>query len=190
MNLTRFYDRAMDYDSYLNILGENLDLHRLHYSKYQVSNVLQNQINKIRGQKILVITEPWCGDSLAILPVIRKIVESAPDWEIKVILRDENPDLMEHFLTNGSRAIPILIFLDDQDRDLFRFGPRPEAARDIFETFRRDIHEGKIDKPKVIKMIRTFYAKDRGRAIESELSTLVKQHFYRKSAAIDALNLA
>jgi len=177
MRLTEYYKRAMKYDSYLDQLGENTDLHRLHYKKYTVSDSIEQQIKNINRQRILVITEPWCSDSLALLPVIHKIVESAPDWELKVLLRDENPDIMAYFLTNGSSGIPVFIFLDDQDQVLFKFGPRPVAAQQIFDNNREAIMEGKMERQEVIKKIRTFYAKDRGRSIEEELSLHIAQHF-------------
>ena len=137
----------------------------------------------IDRQRILAITAPWCSDSLAILPVIMNIVRVMPNWEIKILLRDEHPDLMDHYLTSGSRGIPIFIFLDDQYRELFRFGPRPAAAQHIFDEHRHAIREGKIRKQEVIKMIRKFYALDRGKSIETELTALLRNHLQQVSCA-------
>ncbi len=166
----------MEYSTYLTILGEHLALHQLHYKKYNPAEVFLEEIKWMDRQRILVITEPWCSDSMAILPVIMKIAEATPDWEIKIILRDEYPDLMDHYMTNGSRGIPIFIFFDDNYRELFRFGPRPAAAQSIFDEHRHAIQESKIQKQEVIKMIRKFYAKDRGKSIETELTGLLRHH--------------
>ena len=65
------------------------------------------QISK--GQLWLVISEAWCADAAQIVPVLSKIAESNPLIDLKIVLRDENPDLMNQYLTNGGKAIPILI---------------------------------------------------------------------------------
>ena len=63
----------------------------------------------------LVITESWCGDAAHVVPVINKIAEINPNINYRVVLRDENPQLMDAFLTFGNRAIPKLIIIDDQN---------------------------------------------------------------------------
>jgi hypothetical protein len=175
MYLTKYCDRAINYDAYVDLLGGNLEVHNLHYKKYAVSEEMHSVLSQAEPVKILVLTEPWCSDSVAIVPVIKKIVDEAHGWELKVLLRDENPDLMDQFLTGGSRGIPVFIFLDEQCKELFSFGPRPEAAQKIFESYRRDLRAGKIEKAEIIKKIRSFYAKDRGRAIDSELIRLLSE---------------
>ncbi len=61
--------------------------------------------------KILAIAEAWCGDVYRELPTIAKIAE-ATGMELRVFLRDENPDIMDEFLSNEgkSRAIPVFVF--------------------------------------------------------------------------------
>jgi hypothetical protein len=169
MSLNHYYDKALTYTQYVSQLGENLALHQLHYSKAEVPAQLKNMISKLNAMRVLVITETWCGDSLALVPLIRKLIEINQNWEIKVILRDENPDLIDRFLTNGARAIPIFLFLDANGELMFRWGPRPQAAQDIFEQHRDQINRGELEKKDVIKKIRTFYAKDRGTAAYDEL---------------------
>jgi thiol-disulfide isomerase/thioredoxin len=184
MNLADYYANGTDYETYVAHLGEYRDLHNLHYRKYQVSPAVRAQIKKMPPQRILVITEPWCGDSLAQIPVVRKIAEEADDWEIRILMRDENKELMDYFLTRGSRGIPVFIFLDENDDMLFRFGPRPEPAQQIFETYREAIKAGKIEKPEVMKKIRMFYAKDCGRSIENELSACLAREIRANSATL------
>ncbi|WP_456443433.1 thioredoxin family protein [Caldithrix abyssi] len=164
-NLTDYFEKALLLKTYLSYLGDQRALHELHYRRAQVGDFLPISLPEL---KILVITEPWCGDSTAILPVLQKFFENKPA-EIRIALRDEQPKLMDLFLTNGARAIPIVVVLDKDGRYLFRFGPRPEAARQIFENYRPLINQGKIEKVEVLKKIRQFYAKDQGRAILTEL---------------------
>jgi thiol-disulfide isomerase/thioredoxin len=174
MDLKSYFDKGLTYEEYVDLLGENLDLHQLHYSKFSTGPAEAARLKTAKPVNIMVLTEPWCGDSLAIFPVVRKIAE-VNDWPIKLLRRDENPDLMDQFLTRNARAVPIFLFVDEEFSLIFRFGPRPKAAQDIFETHREEFRAGKIEKSEVIKKIRAFYSKDRGQAILGELMAIFEE---------------
>lgn len=175
MSLNKYYDKALTYDEYIDLLDDNLPLHQLHYKKFNLSDEIIDKISLLNSYRILAITEPWCGDSLALLPIIRKVFETRSDFELKVIRRDENSDLIDQYLTNGVRAIPIFLFLDEKGDLIFKWGPRPEAAQQIFEDHREQINRGELDKKEVIKKIRTFYAKNRGKAASEELLNKISE---------------
>ena len=95
------------------------------------------QISK--GQLWLVISEAWCADAAQIVPVLSKIAESNPLIDLKIVLRDENPDLMNQYLTNGGKAIPILIIADAQSLEVLHvWGPRPKVATQMVETYKKE----------------------------------------------------
>jgi hypothetical protein len=72
--------------------------------------------------KLLVITEDWCGTSLAYFPAVAKLVEGRPEVEMRIFLRDENPDVMDQFLKRGLyRSIPVFAFFDRDMNELARF---------------------------------------------------------------------
>ncbi|KAA3617668.1 MAG: thioredoxin family protein [Calditrichaeota bacterium] len=171
MNYSNEFRSAKTVDEYLATLRDQEKLHQLHYKKAEIIGHLPKSDNL----KILVITEPWCGDSTAIFPVLLKIFENT-SVEIKVALRDENPDLIDQFLTKGGRAIPIFLFLDSNGDLITKFGPRPQKSQAIFEEHRQDISDGIIEKKDVMRKIRTFYAKDRGKAISEELINMLNEN--------------
>jgi len=79
---------------------------------------------------VLVITEDWCGAAIASMPYVVKLVEQMPGADMRVFLRDENPDLMDQFLKNGMyRAIPVFAFFDEQMNELGRFIERRQIGR-------------------------------------------------------------
>jgi hypothetical protein len=79
-------------------------------------------------RKILVITEDWCGTSLAVLPYVFKLAEADPRVDLRVFLRDQNPDVMEEYLKDGRhRSIPVVVFLDEALAELARFIERRPA---------------------------------------------------------------
>ena len=73
-------------------------------------------------RNILVITEDWCGTSLGSVPFVVKLAEAIPHIEMRIFLRDQNPDLMEQFLKGGVyRSIPVIAFFDAHMNELARF---------------------------------------------------------------------
>ena len=71
--------------------------------------------------KILVITEDWCPDSLRTIPVLARLVDGLPHVEMRVFLRDDNPDVMDRYLKRGQfRAIPVFAVFDEEMNELGR----------------------------------------------------------------------
>ena len=83
---------------------------------------------------VLVLTEDWCGDALTNFPVLAKMVDGAPNVEMRVFLRDRNPDLMDQYLNQGMfRSIPVFAFFDDQMNELARFIERPPSVTEYMD---------------------------------------------------------
>ncbi|RMH61497.1 MAG: thioredoxin family protein [Calditrichaeota bacterium] len=168
INLKQEFEKAVPIEVYKTYLGEQRALHDLHYKRAEISaDALPENLPPLR---ILIITEPWCGDSTAIVPVLQKLFEGR-DVVMRVAFRDENPELMDQFLTNGGRSIPVILILDEQGRLRMRFGPRPQKAQAVFEQYKPLFEEGKMERKEISKKIRAFYSKDRGRAIVEEFTT-------------------
>ena len=75
-----------------------------------------------KAAKLLVITEDWCGTSLAYVPSVAKLVEGHPNLEMRIFMRDANPDVMDQFLKKGMyRSIPVFAFFDEDMNELARF---------------------------------------------------------------------
>ena len=78
--------------------------------------------------KLLVITEDWCGTSMAYFPPVAKLVANRPGIEMRIFLRDENPDVMDQFLKRGLyRSIPVFALFDQDMNELARFIEQPLA---------------------------------------------------------------
>ena len=170
---------AMSADTFYDLLNENRDLHDKHAQRADVTRFRKQLLGTLPTRRILILTEPWCSDSIAIVPVVLKMLEGIESVETRFLLRDENPDLMDLHLTRGGRAIPKFIFLDEDYNVLAEWGPRPNAIQDIYEAMRADIEAGRIPKMEATKKMRSFYGRDRGRTIAEEfcrilLNTAVK----------------
>ncbi len=118
-----------------------------------------------------VLTESWCGDASPALPVMNKIAELNPNIELRVVLRDENTDLMNQFLTNGGMSIPKLIVRDDVSNEVAAdWGPRSANATKLVEDHKA-LH-GMI-KPEFKQDIQVWYNKDKGQSILADLLLLL-----------------
>ena len=85
----------------------------------------------------LVITESWCGDAAHVIPVLNKIASLNDNINLQMVFRDDNPELMEMFLTNGNQSIPKVIMMDsDSGAVLTTYGPRPSEATSYVNRFK------------------------------------------------------
>ncbi|MEY4038345.1 MAG: hypothetical protein RIR67_655 [Bacteroidota bacterium] len=121
----------------------------------------------------LVLTESWCGDAAQILPVLNKMaLESNKKIELKLALRDENEELMNHFLTNESKAIPKLIILDKTTGNVVgNWGPRPQGAIDLIENYKEKF--GVIDETAKTEL-QLWYLHDKGLSTQNEIIRLLQ----------------
>jgi len=176
MTLREYFEQGLTPKKYEGLLGEQLELHRLHYRRAQIGDGETAVFQALKSRRALVITEPWCGDSLAVLPVVLKLFDRVGSDGVRIVLRDRNPELIDRYLTRGGRAVPMVILLDETYGELFHWGPRPAAAQAIFDAHRDDLNAGRIDKSEIVKQIRNFYGRDRGRSIVEELHRKLSQH--------------
>ena len=119
----------------------------------------------------LVITESWCGDAAQTVPIMVKMASQSPNVELKFILRDENLDIMDEFLTKGGRSIPKLIVLDKETLDVLGdWGPRPAEAQDLFWEAKKspDFVYAEVQKD-----LQIWYTKDKGKSTQRELVELL-----------------
>ena len=119
----------------------------------------------------LLITESWCGDAAQTLPVLNKVAEASENIELRVVLRDEHPQLMDHFLTNGTRSIPKLVILNPDLEVMASWGPRTAAATQLVTDYKEQF--GKIDAA-FKSQLQIWYNKDKGISIINELAAVVQ----------------
>jgi thiol-disulfide isomerase/thioredoxin len=119
----------------------------------------------------LVITESWCGDAAHIMPAINKVAELNDNISLKTALRDENEDLMNLFLTNGSKSIPKLVMIDDASGDVVStFGPRPDVATQLVNDYKAEF--GTLT-PEFKQDLQVWYNKDKGESTIEDLTQML-----------------
>jgi hypothetical protein len=138
----------------------------------KLDEALVQKINQVQ-EKIewLVITESWCGDASPALPVMNKIAEINPNIQLKIVLRDENPVLMQQFLTNGAMSIPKLIQINPStNKVLGTWGPRSTKATQLVESYKAE--HGMLS-AEFKEGLQLWYNKDKGQSILNDLLELL-----------------
>jgi hypothetical protein len=138
----------------------------------KISTEIIQKLNQLNGDYIwLVISEGWCGDAAQILPVIYKMAELSERIDLKIVFRDENEDLMNLFLSNGTKSIPKLIILDKNTLEVLSdFGPRPIGAKQLILDYKAK--HGIVDETAKTNL-QLWYLHDKGLSIQKEILDLM-----------------
>ena len=187
--------QAMSYNGYMQLSeqlvaeertsGPNQSAPYVHYTKLNFQRMkrlnktveVPAQLTKLLQQKAtnwrwMTITEPWCGDAAQCVPVIEKLALAAGGVETLYILRDEHPTVMDAYLTNGGRAIPKLICLDEKGAEVFMWGPRPAVIQEDMNRLKAD---GVTEISEIVEAIQKAYNDDKQNGIYQEFEALLQQ---------------
>lgn len=136
----------------------------------KIINLLKNSRNKWAW---VVLAESWCGDGAQNIPIIAKIASLSPEnIELKIILRDENPEIMDACLTNGSRSIPKLICISSEsDEEIGSWGPRPTRIQQMVKDYKAQYPN--VPHDAFVRNLHLWYAKDNGEALQYDFEQLL-----------------
>ena len=184
-----YVKHSMDYDSYTTAfslkshapIGDMTEKEQEMFAYYELNWARSIRVEKVyqpsdqalhalqtmkSKQTWIVITEGWCGDSAQSLPVIAALAQASEGRiELRIVSRDEYPELLEQYPTNGSMSIPKLIACDIHGNEEWNWGPRPKKAQELFDELRAQ----NAEKQEIYKSLHGFYAKDKGQCIETEI---------------------
>ncbi len=138
------FAQGMTFQQYLDQMGTNKEKFVQFLGEIKIKPEDRAALDKLgKRLKLLVITEDWCGDALYNVPVMAKMVEGNPNIEMRVFLRDKNPDLMDQYLNQGMfRSIPVFVFFDETMKELARFIERPPAQTEEIEKKMLEVRRG------------------------------------------------
>ena len=195
LELKKLIKKELSYTEYMNItedLINNTDTSRLNKEDLEIFNY--TKLNLQRSERIektfvppkelaelitslndkqtwMVITENWCGDSAQNLPYVAKLAELNENIDLVIVLRDSNPEIMDKYLTNGSKSIPIMVVFDELGNELFKWGPRPQKAKEELILLKK---QG-IEKPELYEKLHLWYGRNRGQELIEELTELLSK---------------
>lgn len=130
-------ERALSFQEYVDKAEMNVPTIKANYEDTQISEEDHKYFASLSSRlekgaiKVLALSEPWCGDCVENLPIVAKLASLYPCFDLLVFSRDDNLDIMDRYLTDGKRVIPVFVFFDEEGQEIGRFIERPQGARDF-----------------------------------------------------------
>lgn len=183
----KYLENGITYDQYKQQMAQDLALNadmkireyihlnqrRMHRVEktYLPSSEITAQVQALKHKTYwLVLTEHWCGDASQSLPALNAIAAlSEGKIQMKLVYRDQNEELMNAYLTNGTRSIPKLVQLDAHYHVTGIWGPRPAIAQKLVKELRSDPERS----ANYGNELHLWYAKDKQQSLEKDIAQLI-----------------
>jgi hypothetical protein len=141
MSLLQWFTKGMTTESYIS----SMTVHQKNllgvYNNVSITDEDRQSLQSLqtKGIKAVVLTADWCGDAMVNLPIFIRLASEAL-IEARYLVRDENLELIDQYLTNGkSRSIPIIVFFDSEGNELGKWGPRAASVQQLVDDLRQDV---------------------------------------------------
>lgn len=194
--LARYTEKGMSYEAYRELVnqlveqdkttGEEQSDMKIRFTKLnaqrmkrldkqvKLSPELIDTISQIeRPMKWIVLTEAWCGDAAQTIPVLQVMVNQSDLLDMYLVLRDEHPELMNQFLTDGTKSIPKLIAVDARTETFIgSWGPRPLPAQQMVMDYKK--HKS-VPYEEFSKELQLWYTKDKAIHTQEEMAKLIRE---------------
>lgn len=136
----------------------------------EINADLKNKLSSIgETQDWYLITEPWCGDAAHSVPLIYLMSQLNNNIHLHLVLRDDNHDFIDQYLTNGGRSIPKLVARNGNGEDIFVWGPRPKDLALIHAKLKAE----NADFDTINQTLQTWYNHNKGADIQEEFNELL-----------------
>jgi Thioredoxin len=194
LNKNKIYDYATYLDKIQTLFANgnasvvDIDNNKemLHYSELNIGRMIRlnrtakisdqniNLVNKIKENiRIIVITEGWCGDAAQVMPIVKHIIALNPLLKLDIIFRDENTEIMDMFLTNGTRSIPKYIALDADTNVIGEWGPRPTPLIQFIAEKKAEAEKNTEISFDIKLTIQKWYVADKTISTQNEFATWI-----------------
>jgi hypothetical protein len=188
-NLNNYWDSGMSWSEYRKLVddllaqglstGDNntpeiIEYARLNQARMQrlekhtnvLPEVMETAGELPTGMRIMVIAEGWCGDAAQVCPPAELIFQKL-NIATRYVLRDKETSLIDMFLTNGGRSIPVFIAIDENGNTIGeKWGPRPVELQELRAGW---VAEG-LPFEKQAELLHGWYARDKTVSTQKELA--------------------
>jgi hypothetical protein len=169
VDFRRLWEEATPWTRYLSPEMDQFALWDGIFRRVRIPEWALEQAEALPVRRFLVIAEDWCGDAANTVPVIAELAARTPGAEVRVLPRDEYPEVINRYLTNGARSIPVVIGLDQGFEEAGHWGPRPAELQAWVMA-----NKGTMPKTDLYAETRRWYAKDAGESTLREVIDAVK----------------
>ena len=141
MTLNNWFEKGQTFEQYRSSMKVNQAELTSVYEQLEFTEDDKIFLNNLKSKKWkgIVLTADWCGDAAVNVPIIQRMAEFSQS-ELRFLIRDENLELMDQYLTNQTaRSIPIFIFIDEAGEEKRVWGPRAEEVQQLVVSLRKDL---------------------------------------------------
>lgn len=141
MSLNDWFDKGMNREQYIDSMAVNKEEMLRIYDDFQLTADDRAFFESFQSKnwRVIVLTADWCGDAMLCVPIVMRIADVA-NIDMRLLIRDDNLELMDQYLTNGkSRSIPIFIFIDREGEEQAVWGPRAPEVQQLIDDLRRNL---------------------------------------------------
>ncbi|WP_273717050.1 thioredoxin family protein [Alkalihalobacillus pseudalcaliphilus] len=140
-HLMKWFDKGMSEYQYIEAMSIHQERLLKVYNEVEVSEGEKRQLKDLQNKhlKAVILTADWCGDAMVNLPILMRFADEAL-IETRYLIRDDNLELMDQYLTNGTaRSIPIVVFLNQAGEEVAKWGPRAAEVQDFVEKLKEEL---------------------------------------------------
>ena len=164
-SLRATFEKGQTWTDFYAAIDRRREVWERTWTSTQIPDALINRARGAGKLRILVITENGCSDSANSVPVLARIVESAPNLEMRLVNSAMGrPWMDKHRTPDGRTATPTVLVLDEEFRIRSAWIEQPKEL----QAFWLPIIARKESSARFGEKM-TWYAKDEGRAIMREL---------------------
>jgi len=155
------FQNTPTFAQYVQGMKANKEKMQQHLEEIEIPQAELNWWRSIGPVNVFVLTYDGCGDAVYNLPILGKIAQQCPNVDLRVAQRDDNLDIMDQYLNQGTyRSVPTFIFLDENLQEIGNLKERAESMTRVVESegiaLRRRLREENKE-PWRNEMIREFH---------------------------------
>ena len=143
MTVTRErFEQGLTYEAHVAQITRNRERHEENERALEIDPADLAAFRALpRPLHVLALTEDWCGDCVANVPILGRVAKESRKLDVRMFYRDQHKDLMADYLNEGKyESIPVFVFFDDEFREIGRFIERPRSVTELRARRRREIY--------------------------------------------------
>lgn len=158
-DIETLYRRGRTYLEFRDAAESRVEAWTAHYDGARVDDAILGRARAVAGTwRLLVVAEDWCGDSANTIPYVAKLVDLAPNLDMRIVDSDAGRSIMEsHRTPDGRAATPTVLLLNERFGEAGCWIERPAKLQAWFLA-----NEGALDEEALYEEKYAWYARDAG----------------------------
>ncbi|MCD7036498.1 thioredoxin family protein [Metabacillus sp. GX 13764] len=139
--LEKWFAKGLTQEEYIRSMEQHKENLLVVYNSFYLEEDERVYLQTLQseGLRAVVLTADWCGDAMVNLPIFMRMAQESC-LEARYLIRDENLELMDQYLTNGrARSIPIIVFFNQQGDEIAKWGPRAQQVEAIVGEMKKNL---------------------------------------------------